>query len=207
MSEPAPRSPSSPGELFRVFNRLALQGFGGVLTVAQRELVERQRWLDKAALPEMLSLCHVLRGPNAVNLASMIGDRFFGWRGAAAAAGGLAGGLSFVAVIGLNVSGLAGAAATMFGSPLPSTTLAPSATRRGARHRESRGGLAFSTGMTPLTLGLLLVTGWLLPEPACGHVGSALLLAATLQVMLRTRWSPLWPIALGAVVGGVGGVG
>ena len=140
MSEPAPRSPSSPGELFRVFSRLALQGFGGVPPVAQCEFAERQRWLDKAALPEMLSLCHVLRGPNAVNLASMIGDRFFGWRGAAAAAGGLAAGLSFVAVIGLNVSGLAGVAATMFGSPLPSTTLAPSATRRGARHRESRVG-------------------------------------------------------------------
>jgi chromate transporter len=89
MSEAAPRSPRSPRELFTVFNRLALQGFGGVLPVAQRELVERQRWLDKQAFLEMLSLCQVLPGPNVVNMALMIGDRFFGWRGAAAAAGGL----------------------------------------------------------------------------------------------------------------------
>jgi chromate transporter len=92
MSEPAtpsPRSPRSPGELFRVFNRLALQGFGGVLPVAQRELVERQRWLDKADFLELLSLCQVLPGPNVINMALMIGDRCFGWRGAAAAASGI----------------------------------------------------------------------------------------------------------------------
>ena len=84
-----PGRPRSPGELFRVFNRLALQGFGGVLPVAQRELVERERWLGKAEFLETLSLCQVLPGPNVVNMALMIGDRFFGWRGAAAAAGGL----------------------------------------------------------------------------------------------------------------------
>ena len=33
------RTPATPGKLFRVFNRMALQGFGGVLAVAQRELV------------------------------------------------------------------------------------------------------------------------------------------------------------------------
>jgi chromate transporter len=84
-----PRRPRSPGELFRVFNRLALQGFGGVLPVAQRELVERERWLGQAEFLETLSLCQVLPGPNVVNMALMIGDRFFGWRGAAAAASGL----------------------------------------------------------------------------------------------------------------------
>ena len=36
-------------ELFLAFNRLALQGFGGVLPVAQHELVERQRWLTRSS--------------------------------------------------------------------------------------------------------------------------------------------------------------
>jgi chromate transporter len=83
------RTPQSPGELFRVFNRMALQGFGGVLAVAQRELVERQRWLRREQFLQMLSLAQVLPGPNIVNLALMIGDRFFGWRGAVAALAGL----------------------------------------------------------------------------------------------------------------------
>ncbi len=97
MPEPAPppdndtalRTPASPGELFRVFNALALQGFGGVLAVAQRELVERQRWLSRDQFVEILSIGQVLPGPNIVNMALLIGDRFFGLRGAFAAMGGL----------------------------------------------------------------------------------------------------------------------
>ena len=86
---PARREPRSPGDLFRVFTRLALQGFGGVLAVAQRELVERERWLSREQFLQMLSVAQVLPGPNVINLSLMIGDRFFGWRGAAAALGGM----------------------------------------------------------------------------------------------------------------------
>ena len=86
MSVPAPHS---PGELLRVFSALALQGFGGVLPIAQRELVERRQWLTREEFVETLSVGQVLPGPNVVNLALMIGDRFFGWRGAFAALAGL----------------------------------------------------------------------------------------------------------------------
>ncbi|MEP6503028.1 MAG: chromate transporter [Betaproteobacteria bacterium] len=89
LDDDAPRSPRSPGELFRVFTRLALQGFGGVLPVAQRELVERERWLTREQFVELLSVAQVLPGPNVVNLSLMFGDRAFGWRGAAAALGGM----------------------------------------------------------------------------------------------------------------------
>jgi chromate transporter len=83
------RRPAGCGEVFRVFNRLALQGFGGVLPVAHRELVERERWLSPQQFVELLTLGQVLPGPNIVNIALIIGDRQFGWRGAAAACGGL----------------------------------------------------------------------------------------------------------------------
>jgi chromate transporter len=83
------RGPVSPAALFRAFNRLALQGFGGVLPVAQRELVERLGWLTKAEFVALLSLGQVLPGPNIVNMALIFGDRHFGWRGAAAALAGL----------------------------------------------------------------------------------------------------------------------
>ena len=89
-SPPEPlQAPASLGELFMAFNRLALQGFGGVLPVAQRELVERRRWLTKEQFVEMLAISQVLPGPNVVNLALMFGDRAFGLRGAMAALGGM----------------------------------------------------------------------------------------------------------------------
>ena len=83
------RAPQSAWELFRVFNRLALQGFGGVLPIAQRELVEHQRWLTREQFVELLSIGQVLPGPNVVNLSLMFGDRYFGLRGALAALAGM----------------------------------------------------------------------------------------------------------------------
>ncbi|MDD2925111.1 chromate transporter, partial [Rhodoferax sp.] len=41
-----PRPHSLP-DLFWAFTWLALQGFGGVLAVVQRELVERRQWLTQ----------------------------------------------------------------------------------------------------------------------------------------------------------------
>jgi chromate transporter len=81
--------PRSPADIFFVFNRLALQGFGGVIAVAQRELVERQRWLTREQFVELLSVGQMLPGPNVVNLSLMFGDRHFGWRGAMAALAGM----------------------------------------------------------------------------------------------------------------------
>ncbi|MBC7484853.1 MAG: chromate transporter [Rhizobacter sp.] len=83
------RVPAPLRELFFAFSRLALQGFGGVLPVAQRELVERLRWLSKEQFVEMLAVSQVLPGPNVVNLALMFGDRCFGVRGAFTALAGM----------------------------------------------------------------------------------------------------------------------
>lgn len=81
--------PASPGDLFFTFNKLALQGFGGVLAVAQRELVERKRWLSRDQFVELLAISQVLPGPNIVNLSLIMGDRFYGLRGALAALAGM----------------------------------------------------------------------------------------------------------------------
>jgi chromate transporter len=89
LDDDSPRSPASPAEIFRVFNRLALQGFGGVLPIAQRELVDRERWLTREQFLELLAVAQVLPGPNVVNLSLIFGDRAFGWRGGLAALGGM----------------------------------------------------------------------------------------------------------------------
>ena len=81
--------PESAWELFRTFNLLALQGFGGLLAVAQRVLCEEKRWLTKSEFVEVLAVGQVLPGPNVVNVALMVGNRFLGVRGALAALAGL----------------------------------------------------------------------------------------------------------------------
>jgi chromate transporter len=84
-----PARPRDSRELFVAFSVMALQGFGGVLTIVQRELVEHRQWLTREGFVEDWAVAQVLPGPNVVNLALMIGDRHFGLRGALAAALGL----------------------------------------------------------------------------------------------------------------------
>lgn len=81
--------PGSLLELFWAFSSLAMQGFGGVLAVAQKELCDRRAWLTAEEFLNLLSTAQVLPGPNVCNLSLMIGDRFFGWRGALAALAGM----------------------------------------------------------------------------------------------------------------------
>ena len=105
LSAPPPAAaPASCTQLFTAFTRLALQGFGGVLPVAQHELVERLGWVDREEFLRVLSVAQVLPGPNVVNLALILGDRFFGWRGALAA---LAGMLLLPSVLVLALAALA----------------------------------------------------------------------------------------------------
>lgn len=85
----SPSQPRSLGELFLAFNNISLQGFGGVLAIAQRDLVERKRWLSQTEFVDMLAISQVLPGPNIVNLALILGDRYFGLRGAMSALAGM----------------------------------------------------------------------------------------------------------------------
>ena len=82
-------APASNADLFFSFNWLALQGFGGVLAVVQRELVEKKKWLTLEEFVEDWSVAQILPGPNVINLAIMIGGKYFGWRGALSALAGL----------------------------------------------------------------------------------------------------------------------
>jgi chromate transporter len=168
--------------LFTHFLMLSLLAVGGAITTVpdmQRFVVGEAGWLSDAQFTACIALAQAAPGPNVL----------------------------FVAVIGFNVGGLAGVLATMAGTLLPSTTLALIVTRWGDRNRESRGLRAFTTGMAPLTIGLLLSTGWILLEPTRVHwVNAGVLVACTLVLMLRTRLSALWPICAGALAGVMGWV-
>lgn len=90
MSETPPlNQPKSKTDLFVSFTILALQGFGGVLAVAQRELVERKRWMTPAQFVEEWAVAQILPGPNVINLCLMVGGRYFGLPGALAAMAGM----------------------------------------------------------------------------------------------------------------------
>ena len=81
--------PQSRSELFWAFTWLALQGFGGVLAVVQRVLVEEKRWMTREQFVEDWAVAQIMPGPNVVNLSMMIGGRYFGLPGALSALAGM----------------------------------------------------------------------------------------------------------------------
>jgi chromate transporter len=90
MSELVPlNQPRSKTDLFVSFTLLALQGFGGVLAVVQRVLVEEKRWMTREQFVEDWAVAQIMPGPNVVNLSLMIGGRYFGLAGALAGVAGM----------------------------------------------------------------------------------------------------------------------
>jgi chromate transporter len=119
--------------LFGHFLMLSLLAVGGAITTApdmHRYVVAEHGWISGAQFTSSIALAQAAPGPNVL----------------------------FVAVIGWNVAGALGALVTMVGTLLPSTALTLFVSRWGARRRETRGVRAFTTGLTPLTIGLLVAT-------------------------------------------------
>ncbi|HIF78882.1 MAG TPA: chromate transporter, partial [Sulfitobacter sp.] len=77
-------TPPSWPEMFRVFGRIGLMSFGGPaaqIAVMHRELVEDRPWLSEQTYLRALSLCMLLPGPEAMQLATYAGWRLRGVAG------------------------------------------------------------------------------------------------------------------------------
>jgi len=160
---------------------LSMLAVGGAITGApemHRYLVGEQHWLSDAQFGASIAVAQAAPGPNIL----------------------------FVALLGWNTAGLAGLAATMSGILLPSSVLALQVGRYGRRRADGLLMRAFTAGMTPLTLGLLVATGWILASGLGAGPGVLALVAGTVLLNLRTRLNPVWLIAVGGLAGLLGWV-
>jgi chromate transporter len=82
MTENAPRPRPGLAALVLTYLKIGLIGFGGVNAWARRVIVEERRWLTEQEYAEVLGLGQVLPGPNALNVAVQLGERWHGARGA-----------------------------------------------------------------------------------------------------------------------------
>lgn len=169
--------------LFLHFLTLSLLSIGGAISTVpemHRFLVDKTGWLTDAGFTSSIALAQAAPGPNVL----------------------------FVAVLGYNVAGLSGAAASMAGIMLPSTVLTLTATRWMRSNRGHVGLRAFSAGMMPMTLGLIIATGWLLALPfvreEAHRWGALLLIAATVVLVLKTKLNLVWMVLAGGVLGALG---
>lgn len=186
--------------LFTHFMSLSLLAIGGAITTApdmHRYLVSEQHWLSDSQFTTSVALAQAAPGPNVLFIALL------GWNvglNAAASAGG---------GVPAWVYGVMGAAITMVGILLPSTTLTFAATRWAHKNRELRAVRAFKQGMAPIVIALLMATGWILATShgeLLQHWRLWLLTTLTALLAWRTKLHLLWMLGTGGLLGALGWV-
>jgi chromate transporter len=176
--------------LFSRYLSLSLLSVGGAISTTpemHRYLVGQKGWLTDTQFNASVTIAQAAPGPNVLFVALM------GWH------------------VGMNAGGmanaLAGVVVTMVGMLLPSTCLTYLAARWGHRNRDLRAVRAFKLGMSPVVVGLIIATGWII---ASVHDKPAtdwplwLVTALSALVIWRTRLHLLWLLGAGALLGWFG---
>jgi chromate transporter len=183
-------------QLLLYFLTLSLMAVGGAIATApdmHRFLVDGHGWLSETQFSSSIAIAQAAPGPNVLFIALL------GWNLGLNAGGG-------TGLLAWSFGAL-GVAVCMIGILLPSSLLAWQASRWGQRNRARRSVRAFKQGMTPLVIGLLLATGWLLGS-ASGRPAQDwrlwLLTLACALLVWRTRIHLLWLLGAGALLGGLG---
>lgn len=165
--------------LFGHFIALSLLSIGGAITLVpdmHRRLVQDGGLMSDADFTGAIALAQAAPGPNVL----------------------------FVALMGWYAGGLGGAIVSMVGIMLPSTTLALAVSRWVSVRRSWLSVRAFQAGMTPVTVGLLLATGWHLMPSLPGQPRAWVLAASVALLVWRTRIRLIWLVVTGAVLGALG---
>jgi chromate transporter len=166
---------------FLHFLMLSLLSIGGAINTVpdmQRYVVGDRQWLSPEQFSASVALAQAAPGPN----------------------------LLFVPVIGYQVAGLAGAFVALLGMLIPSSTVALSATRWMQRHRDAIGVRAFVAGLLPVTLGLLLSTGWVLAQALRGSPWLVGFVAVVALATWRSKVPPVLWVLVGGALGWVGAI-
>jgi chromate transporter len=167
--------------LFGHFVGMSLMSIGGAITLVpdmHRRLVVDSHLLGDLDFTSSIALAQAAPGPNVL----------------------------FVALLGWYAGGLGGAVVSMLGIMLPSTTLALTVSRWVASRRHWLSVQAFQAGMVPVTIGLLLATGWHLAPPLQTQPRALLLSVAVALLVWRTKVPLIWLVLAGAALGAAGAV-
>ena len=165
--------------LARVFAGVSLLGFGGINTVLpeiHREAVEAARWITDRQFADLYALSQAEPGPN-----------------------------SFIAtLIGFQAAGVAGAVVSTAAICLPPAALAYLVARVWGRIRGSAWRTAIQTGLTPVMVGLILASAYILIRAADHSAAAFAVTAATVWLAYATNINPLWAFAAAGLLGAAG---
>jgi chromate transporter len=109
-----------------------------------------------------------------------------------------------MSLIGWKVGGLAGALASAVATCGPSSAVAFVAFRLGDRFRDAPWQRIVRRGLIPVTVGIVIASGYVLARAADNGWQAAAITGAAAGLILGTRISPLWILIAAGAIGGLG---
>lgn len=165
--------------LARLFASVSLLAFGGTQTVLpeiHREAVVLSRWITDRQFADLYALSQAEPGPN-----------------------------SFIAtLIGYQAGGVAGAFVSTMAICLPPAVLAYFVARVWGRIRATAWRAAIQAGLTPVMVGLMAASAYILIRAADHSAAAFALTAATAALAYTTNINPLWAFAVAGALGALG---
>ena len=159
---------------FAMLSLLSVGGASSVLPEMHRSLVEVQGWMSSREFAELYSLAQASPGPNVLVVS------LFGWQ----------------------TAGIVGAVVATIAMVVPSSVLTFYADRMlwqaaGAKvWRE-----ILDNALAPVTVGLIAASGVLVASANLSHVLAPVLTVLCALISWKTKFHPLWLIAIGAALG------
>jgi chromate transporter len=161
------------------FMALSLIAVGGVTTIipeVHRVAVEVHRWVTDAQFTQLFVIARAAPGPNML----------------------------IVTLIGWQAAGLPGAVVATVAMCLPSCTLSYFAVDVWQRFRGAPWRRAVESGLAPITVGLVLATGWLVARGAQDGWMAYAITGVTAALVVFTRINPVWLLAAAGALGLLG---
>ena len=164
---------------FMLLSMLSIGGANAIIPEIHRRAVDLEHWMTDADFAQLFALSQAAPGPNVL-IVSLVG-----WKAA-----GVIGGV----VATLAMSG-------------PSSILTYWVAHAWERFRDAPWRIAIQRGLAPVTVGLILASGYVLTRTADQSSPVAYALTGvTLVVSLGSRLHPLWLLGVAGVVGALGWV-
>ena len=153
--------------------------FGGFPTVLPdvRNLVTANGWVTDQEFADFFAISQVVPGPNMILMMSFVG---------------------------LKLGGIPGAITSAFATFGPPCLMYYTSYRLWDRFRDRPWQRIVRRGLAPLTIGLVVAGGYVMARSAAVGWQSVAITVSAVALMLGARFNPLWILAAGGVLGGLG---
>ena len=161
---------------FFVLSLLSIGGANAVIPEIHLRAVEIHHWMTDEDFAQLFALSQAAPGPNVL----------------------------IVSLVGWKVAGVLGGVVALLAMSGPSSFLTYWVAHAWERWRDAPWRIAIQRGLAPVTVGLILSSGYVLTRAADHSWTAYAITGATLLLSLSTRLHPLWLLGVAAILGGLG---